>query len=98
MLKKQAKSDLLQILDDRVGMGSTIFVGQRPHSDWHEFIDDPHIADAVLDRLSSKRYHIKLKGDSQRRSDARLSNADQLVLFWSTIGTSRSRPRWPAVL
>lgn len=74
-MNQQAKSDLLQILDDRVGMGSTIFVGQRPHSDWHEFIDDPLIADAVLDRLSSRRYHIKLKGESQRRSEARLDNA-----------------------
>jgi DNA replication protein DnaC len=73
-MNQQAKSDLLQNLDDRAGTGSTIFVGQRPHSDWHEFIDDPLIADAVLDRLSRNRYHIKLKSDSQRRSDARLDD------------------------
>lgn len=72
-MKQQAKADLLQVLDDRVGVGSTIFVGQRPYNDWHEFIDDPLIADAVLDRLSSNRFQINLQGDSQRRSDANLS-------------------------
>lgn len=69
-MTQQAKADLLQFLDDRVGIGSTIFVGQRPYSDWHDFIDDLLIADAILDRLSSNRHHIKLKGHSQRRSDA----------------------------
>ncbi|MBL1437744.1 MAG: ATP-binding protein [Rhodobacteraceae bacterium] len=70
-MNPQAKADLLQILDSRIGMGSTIFVGQRPYNDWHELIDDPLIADAVLDRLSRNRYHIKLKGNSQRRSEAK---------------------------
>lgn len=72
-MNQQAKADLLQVLDDRVGVGSTIFVGQRPYSDWHDFIDDPLIADAVLDRLSSNHHHIRLKGHSQRRSEARLA-------------------------
>lgn len=72
-MNQQAKADLLQVLDDRVGVGSTIFVGQRPYGDWYDFIDDPLIADAVLDRLSSNHHHIKLEGHSQRRSEARLA-------------------------
>ena len=76
-MKQQAKADLLQVLDDRVGVGSTIFVGQRPYNDWHEFIDDPLIADAVLDRLSSNRFQINLEGDSQRRSEANLSTGTE---------------------
>lgn len=71
-MTQQGKADLLQVLDDRVGVGSTIFVGQRPYNDWHQFIDDLLIADAILDRLSSNRHHIKLKGHSQRRSEAKL--------------------------
>lgn len=73
-MTQQCKSDLLEIMDDRVGSRSTIFVGQRPYNDWHSFIDDPIIADAVLDRLSSNRYHIKLKGQSLRRKEASLDN------------------------
>jgi DNA replication protein DnaC len=73
LIKPQAKADVLQILDDRVGVGSTIFVGQRPYSDWHEFIDEPLIADAVLDRLSSNHFQINLQGVSQRCSEPNLS-------------------------
>lgn len=76
-MQQQAKADLLQVLDDRVGVGSTIFVGQRPYNDWHEYIDDPLIADAVLDRLSSNRYQINLTRDSQRRSEANLSSVSE---------------------
>lgn len=61
---------LFDILDDRAGTHSTIVVGQRPYNDWHGFIDDPVIADAILDRLSSKRYHIKLRGESMRLKEA----------------------------
>ena len=69
-MSSREKSILFDILDDRVGSLSTIVVGQRPYNDWHTFIDDPVIADAILDRLSRERYHIKLRGESMRRKDA----------------------------
>lgn len=72
-MNQQAKADLLLVLDDRVSIGSTIFLGQRPYGDWHDFIDDPIIAYAALDRLSNNHHHIKLEGRSQRRSEARLA-------------------------
>lgn len=70
-MKQRAKADVLQVQDDRVG--STIFVGQRPYSDWYEFIDDPLIADAVLDRLSSNHFQINLQGVSRGCSEPNLS-------------------------
>ncbi|KPD10220.1 IS21-like element helper ATPase IstB [Phaeobacter sp. 11ANDIMAR09] len=73
-MAQQGKSDLLEIMDDRVGSKSTIFIGQRPYNDWHSFIDDPIIADAVMDRLSSNRYHIKLTGQSRRKKEASLDD------------------------
>ena len=66
-MTQQRKSDLLEIMDDRVGAKSTIFIGQRPYNDSHSFIDDPILVDAVLDRLSSNRLHIKLKGQSREK-------------------------------
>lgn len=69
-MNEQEKSLLFDLIDDRVGTLSTIVVGQRPYNDWHAFIDDPIIADAILDRLSRKRYHIKLRSESMRWSDA----------------------------
>lgn len=73
-MSQQGKSDLLEVMDDRVGTKSTIFIGQRPYNDWHSFIDDPIIADAVMDRLSSNRFHIKLKGQSRRKKEASLDD------------------------
>ncbi|WP_313349155.1 ATP-binding protein [Paracoccus sp. (in: a-proteobacteria)] len=64
------KSILFDIIEDRTGKLSTIIVGQRPYNDWHSFIDNPVIADAVLDRLSRDRHHIKLRGESLRRREA----------------------------
>ncbi|MEP5761832.1 MAG: ATP-binding protein [Litoreibacter sp.] len=55
-MNQQDKSDLLAIVEDRVTSRSTIFIGQRPYNNRHAFIDDPIIADAVLDRLSHNRY------------------------------------------
>ncbi len=73
-MSQQGKSDLLEIMDDRVGAKSTIFIGQRAYNEWHALIDDPIIADAVLDRLSSNRFHIELKGQSRRKKDANLDD------------------------
>ena len=45
------RSDLLELLDDRVGSRACIVTSQLPVSDWHDYIGDPTLADAILDRL-----------------------------------------------
>lgn len=66
-LKQQAKHDLLEILDDRVGLSATIVCGQMPVANWHDYIGDAAIADAILDRLTSASHRIELTGPSKRR-------------------------------
>ena len=34
---------------------------------WHKYLDDPTVADAILDRLVHNAYKIKLKGESMRK-------------------------------
>ena len=46
---------------------STIVAGQRTFAEWHDFLDNPILADAILDRMSQQAYKIQLKGDSRRR-------------------------------
>ena len=43
--------DLLEILDDRVGRRSVVVTSQLPVADWHRQLNDPTLADAILDRL-----------------------------------------------
>lgn len=57
---------LLQILEDRYEKNSIIMVSQLPVSKWHEYFDEPTIADAILDRIIPKAHRINLKGKSLR--------------------------------
>lgn len=66
-MKPQERSDLFEILENRMGNVSTIVAGQLPVSSWHAFIGDIAIADAILDRLTNSSHRIELKGKSQRK-------------------------------
>lgn len=66
-LTHDIKLALLQILEDRYDLCSTIIASQLPISKWHAYIDEPTIADAILDRLSAKCSKISLKGKSLRK-------------------------------
>lgn len=69
-LSKRGRSDLLEVLDDRVGTGATIVAGQMPVKEWHGFINDPALADAILDRLIHSSHKLALKGESMRKQKA----------------------------
>lgn len=66
-LKDQERRDLLEILEDRHGLRSTIVTSQLPVAKWHDHLGDPTIADAVLDRVSHNAHRIVLKGPSRRK-------------------------------
>ena len=75
-LNAEQRRDLLDILDDRHGLRSTIVTSQLPVKQWHEIIGDPTLADAILDRLVHNAYTINLKGESMRKKQANLTQAD----------------------
>jgi DNA replication protein DnaC len=58
--------DLLEILDDRHGLASTLITSQFPVDEWHGVINDATVADAILDRLVHNAYRLKLEGESMR--------------------------------
>jgi DNA replication protein DnaC len=64
--------DLLEILDDRHGLGATLITSQFPVNQWHELINDATVADAILDRLVHNAYRLELKGESIRKAKANL--------------------------
>jgi DNA replication protein DnaC len=61
-------ADLLEVIEDRGGLRSTIVTSQLPVGHWHEALGEPTIADAILDRLVHTAYRLELKGDSRRRA------------------------------
>jgi DNA replication protein DnaC len=64
------RRDLLEIIDDRYQRKSTIITSQLATDHWHQYIGDPTLADAILDRLVHNAYRITLKGDSVRKRQA----------------------------
>jgi DNA replication protein DnaC len=69
-LKDQQRNDLLEVLEDRHGIRSTIITSQLPVEHWHEVIGNPTIADAIMDRLVHNAHKISLSGDSMRKKKA----------------------------
>ncbi len=69
-LTAHERHDLLEILEDRHGRGSTIVTSQLPVEHWHEAIGDPTLADAILDRLVHNAHRLPLTGESMRKRAA----------------------------
>lgn len=61
------RNDLLELLDDRVGTRSTVITSQLPVEHWHDYLADPTLADAILDRVLHAAHKIALKGESLRK-------------------------------
>jgi len=66
-LDTASRLSLLEILEDRHGLASTIITSQFPVASWHEIIGDPTIADAICDRMVNSSYRIELEGESVRK-------------------------------
>ena len=67
IILNEQRRDLLEILEDRYERRSTIVTSQFAVEHWHELINDPTLADAILDRLVHHAYRLALTGDSMRK-------------------------------
>lgn len=61
-------ADVLEVIEDRVGLRSVIVTSQLPVALWHEALGEPTVADGILDRLLENMHRIELGGESMRRS------------------------------
>ena len=68
LLGTAQRKELLEVLDDRHGVSSTIVTSQLEPKEWHAIIGDETIADSVCDRLVNKAHRIKLSGESLRKT------------------------------
>ncbi len=67
------KNNFLEIMEDRHNTTSTIMTSQLPTEKWHESINEPTLADAILDRLLHNAHKIELKGESMRKIKGKLT-------------------------
>ncbi|WP_095986737.1 ATP-binding protein [Cystobacter fuscus] len=72
-LGSSERKELLEVLENRYGVGATVVTSQLESKDWHAVIGDATLADAILDRLVHNAHRLKLSGDSVRRPDGNLT-------------------------
>ena len=66
-LDSSMKITLLQMIEDRHGRASTIITSQLPVLQWYDYIAEPTLADAIMDRLMQHVHRVELKGESMRK-------------------------------
>lgn len=59
--------DLLEVIEDRAELRSTLIASQLPVDDWHHAMTDPTLAEAILDRVLNRAHRLSLHGPSMRR-------------------------------
>jgi len=64
------RRDLLEVLEDRDGLKSTIVTSQLEPENWHAFIGEPTTSDAICDRILHSAHHLMLKGPSRRKEQS----------------------------
>ncbi len=77
-LSAEQLRDLLEIIDERYQKGSTLITSQLPVASWHEALNDPTMADAILDRVLHNAYKIELEGDSMRKLRSKIDVTETL--------------------
>ncbi len=66
-ISRDDQRELLEIIEDRYGRKSTIVTSQLPVKSWHDAMEDPTMADAILDRLVHNAHKLEPEGDSMRK-------------------------------
>jgi len=66
-LSDPERRELLEVIEERHGIASTLITSQLPVEHWHDHIGDPTVADAILDRVIHNAHRIQLKGGSMRK-------------------------------
>lgn len=78
-ISRDEQRELLEIIEDRYGRRSTIVTSQLPIKAWHDAMQDPTMADAILDRLVHNGHKVELKGDSMRKKQSSLDRKTEAV-------------------
>jgi len=66
-ISRNDQRELLEIVEERYDRKSTIVTSQLPVKAWHDSMEDPTLADAILDRLVHNAHKVDLDGDSMRK-------------------------------
>jgi len=69
-------TNLFEIIEDRTSINSTIITSQLPVSEWHNYLNNNTVADAILDRIVHSSHRINLSGPSMRKINSLSENIE----------------------
>jgi len=72
------RHELLELVDERLNSGSIVITSQLPVEQWHDYLAEPTIADAILDRVVQRAHRIELHGESMRKTDITLTANEEV--------------------
>ena len=78
-VSRDEQRELLEIVEERYDRKATVITSQLPVRAWHDAMQDPTLADAILDRLVHNAYKLELKGESMRRKKSVLDQKTSAV-------------------
>lgn len=61
------RRELFEIFEDKSEAGSLLIASQLPIEAWHDYIEEPTIADALIDRVVHRAHVLNLRGESMRK-------------------------------
>ena len=93
-LSASQRRDLMEIVEDRYGAGATLITSQLPVDAWHDVIDEPTFADAILDRLVHNAYRLALDGPPMR--DPKTSKIETVTPIVDADGGAAATAMKPA--
>ena len=70
-LRENERRDLLEIIEDRHSVGSTVITSQLPIKDWHAYFGSSRAADSFCDRILSACHRIELTPTAESLRKAR---------------------------
>ncbi len=77
-LSQDHVTDLLELVEDRYDVGSTIITAQLPPDEWHDYLGGGVVADGILDRILHNAHKFDLQADeSVRKSRKGLSTVEK---------------------
>jgi DNA replication protein DnaC len=79
-INSEQRQDLFNIIEDRHQLRSTLVTSQLPVKHWHEYLGEPTLADAILDRLLENANRIELKGHSLRKNSKKEVENEQKTI------------------
>lgn len=89
-INESQRHDLLTIIDDRYRLKSTVITSQLPVKAWHQYLGEPTVADAILDRVLSQSVRIELHGKSRRWQDNQEQIMDNNLALTTLLETGKN--------